>query len=133
MNFTFLRIFKIVRLFRVLRIVRIFRFFRELRIILLSLVSSVMSLFWTMVLLLTTIFIFSVFFDILVAEHIGDGGSGVDALQVQFTSLPHTMRKLLQAVTGGQDWEEIADSLVHVSVACMLVFLFYICLMIFAI
>merc|ERR1719343_1190301 len=67
-------ILRIARLLRITRLVRVLRLFLELRTLVISIAGSMKELFWTLVLLATVIYAFSVFFTELVAEHLAKDG-----------------------------------------------------------
>merc|ERR1719428_541370 len=105
-----------------MRVFRVFRFFRELRIVVMSILSTLRSLFWTLVLLLTVIYIFSV--TILYAL-IGSG-SAVLHTSVYFSSTGRALLTLFQATTNGIDWMQVSDELDEVSPLLSIFFVCYI-------
>ena len=62
LNLSFLRVFRVFRLVRVVRLVRTVRSLKSLRTMLFSIITSMTALFWAFVMLLLTMFMFSIIF-----------------------------------------------------------------------
>jgi len=130
-DLTYLRIMRIYKLIRVFRIVRVFRVFRELRVMLLCIIATMRTLLWTLVSLFTLTFMFGVYIVMSVAEHQAEQWD--DDLASHFGSLSSTLLVFFQATAGGIDWHILTDSLARVSVFAVIVFLLYICVVLYAI
>jgi len=136
-----LRMLRILRLARALRILRLFTVFKELRLMVLSVLKSGKTLFWSLLLVVITIYIFSVFLlenvtfylrSIDTAKLGEKDRTNFKTLQLRFGSMLQTCYTLFAALTGGVDWADLADGLQEVgwsSVATMVFFVFF---MIFA-
>jgi voltage-gated sodium channel len=119
-NFSFMRIMRILRLIRVVRLVRLLHLIQELRTLVSSLLGSLKSLMWTMALLLLLIYIISVYFTQVVSDHRlltkneenGEASSEeLDDLYRFFQSVPRAILSLFQAMSGGIDWDSLANPL----------------------
>lgn len=112
-NVSFLRVLRLLKLAKVIRVVRLMRFCRELRVMLVMVVGSLSTLFWALVMLSLIIYIFSIIIVQGVQAHIAEGSSDErDALLLEFWgSLGISMITLYQAITGGYDWDYVADPL----------------------
>lgn len=110
-NLSFLRVFRVFRLVRVVRLVRTLPSLRSLRTMLFSIISSLSALFWALVMLLLTMFMFSIIFSNGVAYYFEFVDLNVPA-QVQtaelvyesFGGIYETLVTLFSAISGGNDW-----------------------------
>merc|ERR1719223_819973 len=59
-NMSGIRILRVLRLVRTLRIIRVVNFFRSLRLMVCCIFNSLMSLMWALLLLLMTMYLFSI-------------------------------------------------------------------------
>jgi len=125
-NFRLMRVLRILRLMRVLRVMRVLRLISELRTIVSSIIGSMRSLFWTIVLLLLMMYIVGVYFTQQITTHLVhdiDTSKDDATLAKYFGSLDRTIISLYQAISGGVDWDSLADPLM-VAVDPMLGFAF---------
>lgn len=116
-NFSFMRVMRVLRLIRVLRLVRLLRLISELRTIVDSLIGSLRSLLWTLALLFLLIYIIGLFFTQLVAAHMVSldpivFGPDEVLFEAYYGSLPRTILSLFQAMSGGVDWDNMAQPLI---------------------
>jgi len=132
-GFRTLRIFRLIRTFRVIRVIRAFR---ELRIVLGSMLSCFRSLFWTLILLLVTLYLFAV---LLLGELTGGhspyaGNSEGAILRRQyFPNLAKSLMTLFQCTTGGIDWEKPSSAIDELVPWMNGAWIFYIGFVVFAI
>mmetsp|Transcript_36624 Transcript_36624/g.87678 ORF Transcript_36624/g.87678 Transcript_36624/m.87678 type:complete len:647 (+) Transcript_36624:197-2137(+) len=122
-NLTVVRMLRIMRITRAIRMVRLIRFFRELRMMVFSVLKSGSSLLWSLLMLVTTIYIFGIYFVQVVAYHVFATEvppSGTPELAVHetmkemFGSLLRAVYTLYQAVSGGISWGEIGSVLIGI-------------------
>jgi len=110
-NLSFLRVFRVFRLVRIVRLVRTVRGLRSLRTMLFSIISSMAALFWAFVVLLLTMFMFSIIFsngvasyfeqlDVKADEKVSDASLVFEV----FGGVYETLVTLFSAVSGGNDW-----------------------------
>jgi hypothetical protein len=133
MNFSFLRILRILRLIKIMRVIRILRLVSELRAIVSSILGSMKSLLWTVVLLFLLVYIFAVFLTQQVLDHRVNLRKDAQVtnefdkdLSYYFGSLGRSIFSLYQAITGGEDWDSMANPLMQrISVVLGLVLAFY--------
>jgi hypothetical protein len=109
-NFSFLRVLRVMRLIRIIRLVRILRLITELRTLVMSIICSTRSLVWTMVLMFIMIYICSVYFTQLVADH---KGTLSHDLKRYYGALDVTILTLYESITGGLDWRDAVDPLIE--------------------
>lgn len=115
-NFSFMRVMRILRLIRVLRIVRLLRLITELKTIVDSLIGSLRSLLWTLALLLLLIYIIGIYFTQLVSDHMVQTevfGDEEVLFDQYYGSLARSILSLFQAMSGGIDWDNLAQPLVE--------------------
>eukprot|EP00927_Polykrikos_kofoidii_P014792 TRINITY_DN16528_c0_g1_i1.p1 TRINITY_DN16528_c0_g1~~TRINITY_DN16528_c0_g1_i1.p1 ORF type:complete len:814 (+),score=165.43 TRINITY_DN16528_c0_g1_i1:191-2632(+) len=137
-NFKLLRILRILRLVRILRVLRVLHLISELRTIVSSIVGSFSSLGWTVVLLSLMIYIVAVYFTqtvntrmVEVSPESGIVLANLDeeqlALKSKFGSLFRAILTLWEAISGGIDWDDLANPLLQEigSTTCLL-FVMYI-------
>jgi len=112
MNFTVFRILRVVRVVRILRVIRVFKVFRELRMMALSILSCLQSLIWAFTLLLLVMYVFTIVLLQGARDYLR--GDDVDLKIKQqlydwFTGVVYTLYTLLQAISGGNSWGDIAS------------------------
>jgi voltage-gated sodium channel len=116
-NFKLMRLLRVLRLMRVLRVMRVLRLITELRTIVSSIVGSMKSLLWTVVLLVLMMYMVGIYFMQTVTTHLVMMNSETRdkpsnrVLMEYFGSLPRTILTLYQAMSGGFDWDTLADPL----------------------
>jgi hypothetical protein len=110
---------RLLRLLRITRMTRLLRFIHELRIIVLSIAASVMSLFWSLMLLVMMIYAASVLsVEVLLMRMDSMRAAGLDEemsddLSYWFRSLSRTMLTLFECIAGGVSWDEPANVLIE--------------------
>merc|ERR1712032_1590657 len=97
-----------MKLAKALRTLRILHFFNELRLIMNSIVGSVVSLFWSIVMLLLMFYVFGIIFvqgvtDFLREEESRQSRVG-EILQDQFGTVLRAMITMFKSISGGDDW-----------------------------
>mmetsp|Transcript_113252 Transcript_113252/g.293125 ORF Transcript_113252/g.293125 Transcript_113252/m.293125 type:complete len:784 (-) Transcript_113252:100-2451(-) len=135
---TFLRAVRILKIAKILRGLRVMRFFAELRLMLNSLLGSLVSLFWSIVMLLLIFYIFGL---VLVQGaawfliHSQSGGE-VDLVEGQFDvimdtfgSVQRSMLTLYMVATGGDDWSKFYEVTEGIGTMEAVVFLVFVALM----
>jgi len=130
-DFTFMRTLRILKMARVLRGLRVVRFFDELRIMLNSLIGSVSSLFWSIVMLMITFYIFALLFVQGVANLLNEERQqAVDdfyhGLMEEFGSVQLAILSLYKASTGGDDWSKFYNALEPTGWVYSFLFVFFI-------
>merc|ERR1719162_1824472 len=116
MNFSFMRILRILRLVRIMRMIRILRLITELRTIVASIMGSMRSLFWTVCLIFMLVYVFAVYLTQLVLDYRvsrqaeDQGEHPHDAvLTYCFGNLGRSILSFYQGITGGMDWDLMAE------------------------
>lgn len=125
-----LRILRVLRMLRIIRMVRCMHLLRDLRSMIGSVIATLRSLIWTVLLLLGTIYVVSVYITQVVADIpatcVGCVADGTD-LKKYFGGIGDTIYTLFMSISGGIDWSQACDPLIqHVSPAMGLVFAGYI-------
>merc|ERR1712137_308097 len=139
MNVTWMRLLRMLKMLKMLRMVRVMRFFRELRLMLYSIIGSARSLFWSLIMLLLILYIFGLAFLQAANAYIADTPEADiptetrQALEEYWGSLRAAMTTLFEAITGGLDWEELAEPLKATGMMYYALFLFYIAFLTFAV
>jgi len=124
-----LRVARVIRSMRLLRLIRFTSFFRKLRTILLAMLNFNAMLFWAFVVLLMTVYLFSVTFLNIAALRIyeaSDGDPLVEELMTYFPSLPMTMLTLFMSVSGGIDWWVAVKPLLEIGVSYAVIFVVFV-------
>jgi len=125
-----LRLLRLVRIIRATRSARIIRFIRELRLMIYSLVGTVKSFGWSIVFLLCFLFVSGVFFAdgaiTYCVQRSKKDSEATTQLRIFFGSLSSAMVSLFKAMSGGEDWGNILDSLEDLSWAYRMFFLVFI-------
>jgi len=102
--FRVLRLFRLARVFRLLRVVRLLS---ELRIMIVCMLSSMITLFWSALMLIFTLYFGALFtMQIMAHANLPDAGGDQDleTLQKWFSTVHETMVLLYMCCTGGVDW-----------------------------
>jgi voltage-gated sodium channel len=108
-NFSWLRALRLFKMAKVLRVLRVIKSLKELRLILACITGSVISLFWSLVMMTFILFMFSLLFVQETGGYFKDQGDSIDpevetALNENFGSVQVSMLTLWASVTGGNDW-----------------------------
>jgi hypothetical protein len=141
-----LSVFRIVRMCRVLRIIRItrtMRFIRSLRTLVQSIFGTLKALSWALLLLVMIMYVFAILLtnaaqEYAMNESSMDGGppgvcSEGTRLCHYWGSLPNSMRTLFKVVSGGVNWEIVADPLLEMHPAWEYLLAAYIAFVSFAV
>lgn len=120
MNINTFRILRLLKIMKVLRMLRVMRSLREIRILLDSILGAVKSIFWSVVLMICTTFMFALCF-----MQAATTESGI-AARKPWNSLSSSMSALFAAASGGMDWVDLADPLFRDGVQYYVIFFFYI-------
>jgi len=120
-NLRVLRVLRVLRILRIFRLVRLLHLISELRTILSSIAGSFRSLGWTVVLLVLMMYIVGIFFtqtitDTMIEERGKSGwvswNTDQENLRYFFGSLGRSILSLWQAISGGMDWDTMANPLI---------------------
>lgn len=116
-NLSFLRVLRVLRLVRLVRLARVLRYVRQLRTLVCSIAVSLQSLGWTVLLIMLMIYVVGIY----VTQMVSDQRSQLSAeeqsresfakLDYYFGSLGRSILTLFEAITGGVDWDELANPL----------------------
>eukprot|EP00747_Dinoflagellata_sp_TGD_P116636 gnl/TRDRNA2_/TRDRNA2_172431_c2_seq4.p1 gnl/TRDRNA2_/TRDRNA2_172431_c2~~gnl/TRDRNA2_/TRDRNA2_172431_c2_seq4.p1 ORF type:complete len:496 (+),score=56.05 gnl/TRDRNA2_/TRDRNA2_172431_c2_seq4:115-1488(+) len=135
-----MRLFRLFKMAKLLRILRVMKFFRELHLLLAPLLGSVRQLFWTLIMLALMLYIFGVIFlqaagGALLADLDNHDltKEAKDGLVEHWSSVDGAMLTLYMAITGGNDWADMAKPLKSTGVQYYWLFLFYIAFLTFAV
>jgi hypothetical protein len=101
--------FRLLKVLKVLRVIRVLRAFRDLRVIMHAVYDAFLVTFWSMIVLMCTMFVFSMFFmqgivsatDSLAADQKRD-------MSRWFGSLDTSMGTLFACISGGTLWMDVA-------------------------
>merc|ERR1719265_2637685 len=126
--------FSILRLLRVLRVVRLARalqLIRELKLLVSCITASVKPLFWSCILLFMVAYVAGVALSQLIhaktVQLISNGEEIPAKLEEYWGGLFKAIWTLVQVITGGVDWNQVARPLTeHVSVEAGVIFTCYI-------
>lgn len=130
-NLLVMRLARLVRIIRVVRVVRLLRFLRPLRLLVHSIFGTLKTLVWVVLLLVAIIYAFSVVFTQAIAEMPVESQS--EKLQRFFGTLPKSLATLFKSITGGVNWEPVADALEEVGWLYVVFFVSYIVFALFAV
>lgn len=116
-NMTFMRILRLVRLTKIFRAFRTLKFFKELGVMMDSFKRSFMTMYWSLIMLALSFFMFALLFlqglaDYVSAESAKKGGldnATLQSVNLWFGSMGTAVLTLYKAVTGGDDWSQIYD------------------------
>jgi len=124
-----LHVVRALRMLRLLRMVRSIRFLRDLRFMFACIVQSLASFGWALALLFAIMLMFSICFMQPIASHLRSGSFSPEmkrAVSTYYPSLFDTLMSLLQCITSGTDWTDVARPLGEISTGYKLLFVFYI-------
>eukprot|EP00747_Dinoflagellata_sp_TGD_P093837 gnl/TRDRNA2_/TRDRNA2_165896_c2_seq2.p1 gnl/TRDRNA2_/TRDRNA2_165896_c2~~gnl/TRDRNA2_/TRDRNA2_165896_c2_seq2.p1 ORF type:complete len:654 (+),score=125.26 gnl/TRDRNA2_/TRDRNA2_165896_c2_seq2:285-1964(+) len=141
-----MRLMKLLKIAKMLRMVRVMKFFRELRLLVIPLIGSVRPLFWTLVMLSLMLYMFAVIFLQATSGAMLDDRALVTAgatplladeerkdLYDRWGTVTKSMLSLYMAITGGDDWSNIAAPLKSAGDHYYMLFLFYTAFLMFAV
>eukprot|EP00401_Gymnodinium_catenatum_P036134 CAMPEP_0117483510 /NCGR_PEP_ID=MMETSP0784-20121206/13974_1 /TAXON_ID=39447 /ORGANISM="" /LENGTH=759 /DNA_ID=CAMNT_0005278043 /DNA_START=194 /DNA_END=2473 /DNA_ORIENTATION=+ len=117
-NPTFLRAARILKLVKPLRVVRVIRAFNELRVILASIIGTMISLLWSLVMIIFILYMFSLAMVSRLTDFMLEEGSNLDSklrsdIMDQFGGVDVGMITMFKAMTGGNDWDLYYTTLVQ--------------------
>jgi len=122
---------------KMLRVARVMRFFRELRQIMHMSFFSLPVFFWTLVMLISILYVFSIIFLQGLEGYLSDPSMYSEdydqSLQKLWGSVGSGMISLFMALTGGLDWRDAADPLTATGEVYYALFLFYMAILYIAI
>lgn len=137
-SITYMRLLRLFKLGKVFRMFRAFRVIRELRVMFHSVVDSMVSMFWSIIMLVFFMYIFALVFmqGINAALHGEDAPDISDEerrnLDTYFQSTLDAMLSLYMATSGGTDWELFFNLLGVGGVTYQVIFLMYVVFTTFA-
>jgi hypothetical protein len=113
-NVVFLRAIRLMRVAKMLRVVRVVRMVRELQNMIDSFRRSLLALFWSIIILMMTLYIFALLFVQGITNHLSTEGTNIDpefttAVQTHFGGVVPATISMYMAVTGGEDWSIYYD------------------------
>jgi len=139
MNFGFVRVLRLLRIIRTLRMVRLLRFaasFKNLRLMILAIIKSSGPLVFATGVLVTVMFLVAVLILNGVTSYVdqsSQSSTGVDEMNLYFSSMPMTLLTLFMSITGGVNWWELERLLLRVNVGYGIMFVVYIAVMFLAV
>merc|ERR1712129_60729 len=129
-NLSFARVLRILKMTKMLRVARVMRFFTELRLIMHMIFYSVPVFLWTLVMLVSILYVFGIMFAQGLEGYLSDPSMYSEKYDEQLLALwgsvGSAMVSLFMALTGGLDWRDAADPLTAVGSPYYVLFLFYI-------
>ena len=100
---------------------------RSLRLMILAIVKSIVPFVLAVLILLEVIFVIRVVIANGVAEYVIFSGDDIsDDIRIYLGSMSMTILSLFMSISGGIDWWTLGDILLHISMAYLLLFLFFI-------
>jgi len=136
-NFSFARVMRILKMTKMLRVARVMRFFSELRLIMHMIFYSVPVFLWTLVMLLSILYVFGIIFLQGLEGYLSDPSMYSEeydeSLKKLWGSVGTGMISLFMALTGGLDWRDAADPLTAAGEIYYALFLFYIAVLYIAV
>merc|ERR1719221_1831949 len=115
-----------------MRVVRVLRFFKQLRMMMASIIASFATLFWSMVMLMLLMYIFGLMFLLPLSGYLHETPKHdipdrtIESIEEYWSSVAQAMITLFMAITGGNDWAQLAEPLRTADPIFYFVFLFYI-------
>jgi len=114
-SFTYLRVLRVIKVVKVFRVIRVLRFFRELRMMALSILSCMGSVGWAFILLFIVIYVMAMVLLEAARDYlrVPEGGEEpdvevIDCLTTWFDGVWMSLFTLIQAVSGGNSWGDLA-------------------------
>jgi hypothetical protein len=118
-HFSLLRVIRLLRVVRVLRVLRNFSYMRDMRIMVSMLCGAVVPLTWIIIIMFSVCMTFAIFFTDASATYLRSRSESQDPgladLKHYFGDLPRSIASLYMSITGGVDWELVANSLSLIS------------------
>merc|ERR1719161_91341 len=131
-----LGILSVLRILRLTRVVRVMQFCRELRIMLYGIWHSLRSLMWAIMLLLLVMFVIAVCVTQIVTDKIRDGTVSDQMAEKDlhpYRNLFRSAFSLFMAISGGEDWGELAYPLIRITPVLGLLYSVYIAFAVFCV
>jgi voltage-gated sodium channel len=130
-DLTFMRSLRILKMAKILRTFKLVKSLKELKIIMNALMGSVVSLFWSIAMMVFIFFVFGLVFVQGTTTYFKDQDENLDddervALQETFGSVSLAILSLYKATTGGDDWSNFYGPLVPTGDLNCGLFLFFI-------
>merc|ERR1719197_136468 len=131
-NLSVFRIFRIFRLIRLLKVIAKVQLLESLNLMVFGIINCIAPLFWAILILILIMYAFGVFFMSGLTGVLQDMNKAeadldqVDSLNVGFGSVYRTIASLFEAVTGGNDWAGIAETMRIVSEGLYCCFALYV-------
>jgi hypothetical protein len=126
---SFLRIIRLAKLGRTMRAVRAMSELKHLRAFLVCLQGSFMSFFWSLVMLLCVLFIFSLFMLQILDSYLVDNGMQLGDsqwLEIMYGGVLQSILTLFRASTGGDDWAVAYEVIAQTGAFGALIYLVFI-------
>jgi hypothetical protein len=139
MNVTGLRVLRIVKTLKLLRVIRVMRFFQVLRLMVSSIAGSMMTLFWSILMISIMMYMFGLCFLQAVVGYLNEHPEKeipeetMTGIKMYWSSVEQAMMTLFWAVTGGADWEPLAMPIRKADTFFYCLFFFYIAFAAFAV
>jgi len=130
-----MRVVRLVRIGRILRIIRVARIVKlliALRLLMVQIIGTLRAAFWALVLLVMILYVFGMIFAQICSEHIANTEPDPQIIKYWGT-VPRSMYTLYKCVTGGLDWEWVAEDLSKVHWFWVVVFNIYLSFVVFAV
>lgn len=139
MNMTWLRLLRLLKMLKMLRVVRVLKFFSTLRMMMSSIMGSFVTLFWSCLMLALMMFIFGLCFLQSLSSFLLDNpkstikDSTVEGIRAYWNSVGQATDTLYLAITGGNDWAQLAEPIKDTGMLYYSLFIFYIAFSSFAV
>lgn len=132
-DMSFVRVARILRVVRIFRALRGMRSIRDLRMMIGSIMATLASLVWGFCLLAFVILLSSIGLiqSLVIAESFGAALSS--SVYDNYGTVMKSSFTLFQAITGGQDWDDLLEPLRQVSHGYTVFFLLYVFIMMFGV
>lgn len=127
-NSSILRTIRILRGIKVIRLVRFIRYAEELQLIVSCLILSFRTFLWSIGLLVMTFYVMAIYTTQAAHLHRVEfpDSSVNDALEKWWGGIFTSMLSVLQALSGGVDWNDIVQPLITISPTFACIFILYI-------
>jgi len=126
---SWMRLLRIVKMTKMLRVVKAMRIFRELRVMIAAIFGCISTLGWAILMMALIMYVFSLCLLQGVTSYLEDGSVDPNThllIKKYWSSVYQATVTLYMAITGGSDWEPLAEPLKAAGEVYHMVFLFYI-------
>ncbi|CAE7456072.1 CAC [Symbiodinium natans] len=113
LNLGFLRILRTLRVVRIMRLARVLHLVVELRTMVSSIVASLKPLFWATLLFSMLIYAVAVAMTQMANEFRAENGEVDTELNRYFSSLGTAVLALWECISGGMDWQDLAQPMIE--------------------